>query len=470
MTTILRALMIILTGLSVVICGCSGGSGGNAGPVEKADPSAFLILPSPEDPLDSASTVVAMPVADLVAANNGLAFHLCQSSSENTVVAPNVVVNSLGKLYAGARTNTSDEIAAAAGFSGSRWSLLPTVKELNLDFSGRFSGVGGVVQTDSSVEVQNGYGYLQSYVTSLADNFGSKPILYNFAASGNDTRLRLSDSFNVSAKWETPFDPSQTSLEWFAFLEKDKVAQMSMLHQQGTFPAFRDDGYLAVELRLITNDLALLVVLPDAGRFREVEAAMNDSKLKVIASGLTPVVLDFFLPKFSFTSTGLGEALKAYGLATAMGSDRADFSGVDGTKDLYLSSLNYSTGITLDETGVSCVSNVNATLVDAHPESWTNPNAPGYWSGSYGSVVSSGYYNLLSDTCAGPPLSIPVKQGRPFLFALRDIKTGSVLFLGRVVNPKPSAEVLTEGAPTSVPCSRSFETFSLETVGILNSP
>ena len=121
-------------------------------------------------------------------------------------------------------------------------------------------------------------------------------------------------------------------------------------------------------------------------------------------AALTPAGLDIALPRFLVElALDLQSALKALGMTDAFAFDDADFSGIDGAKDLAVTAALHKAFIKFDEEGTEAAA---ATAV------------------------------VLGDRAA--PIHAQVVVDRPFLFFLRDRITGAILFVGRVTSPEAS--------------------------------
>jgi serpin B len=171
--------------------------------------------------------------------------------------------------------------------------------------------------------------------------------------------------------------------------------------QDVSFRYLKEDGYQVVELPYIGNQVSMLVVVPDQGKFEEIENRFSIEELNRILDGLSysPVALTF--PKFEFeTEISLAGTLSIMGMPTAF-SDVADFSGMTGAKDLFISDVFHKAFVSVDEEGTEAAA---ATAVEMSLTSM--PESP-----------------------------IELTVDRPFLFLIREHETGTVLFMGRVVNP-----------------------------------
>jgi serpin B len=111
--------------------------------------------------------------------------------------------------------------------------------------------------------------------------------------------------------------------------------------------------------------------------------------------------VDLVMPKFKVeTRADLGDVLEAMGMGLAF-SPEADFSGITGARDLHIGFVVHQANIDVDENGTEAAA---ATAV--------------------------GF-----DTSGGGPEPFVVRADRPFFFALRDVPTGAILFLGSVTDP-----------------------------------
>ena len=145
----------------------------------------------------------------------------------------------------------------------------------------------------------------------------------------------------------------------------------------------------------------MVVLLPAAGRFDTFEAGLNAPRVEEIMRGLQVGQVALTMPKFQFESEfSLGKTLAALGMPLAF-TDDADFSGMTGRRDLYISEVVHKAFVAVDEAGTEAAA---ATAV-------------------------------IMKATAMPAEPVQVTIDRPFIFIIRDIKTGTVLFVGRVVNP-----------------------------------
>jgi serpin B len=144
--------------------------------------------------------------------------------------------------------------------------------------------------------------------------------------------------------------------------------------------------------------------IPDAGTQEQFEAALTGPILERILSRLTRTDVDLYLPRFKMEgSFELKEALEQLGMKQPFYAPPADFSGIDGSLDLYISKIIHKSCIAVDEAGTEAAA-ATAVIMEASASPF-------------------------------PPEPVVVRLDRPFLFAIRDIPTNTLLFVGRVVAP-----------------------------------
>jgi serpin B len=159
----------------------------------------------------------------------------------------------------------------------------------------------------------------------------------------------------------------------------------------------------ALELRYDGGEIAMLIVLPAAGKLVAVENAFSAAQLKAIVAQLTPTNIHVTLPKWQLDwSAPLGKVLQDMGMTAAFSPAQADLSGIGGSKgELYITAVLQKTFIGVDERGTEAAA---ATAV-------------------------------IVGTTSAPPPPIDFTADRPFIYVIRDVATEAVLFVGRVGDP-----------------------------------
>ena len=160
-------------------------------------------------------------------------------------------------------------------------------------------------------------------------------------------------------------------------------------------------GYQTVELKYDGSELSMVLILPESGTFNAFEDSLTGGKLQTLIGGLKNTAVNLTMPKFEFDSSfGLKAALTSLGMPIAF-SDNADFSGMDGKTDLQIQDVVHKAFISVDEAGTEA-------------------------------AAASG---VVVGTTSAPVIEATVTLDHPFIFAIRDISTGAIVFTGRVTDP-----------------------------------
>ncbi len=220
------------------------------------------------------------------------------------------------------------------------------------------------------------------------------------------TRMLVTNAVYMKARWAEPFPKDATKNESFR-VEGRTPAQVPTMHLTAQLRYAAADANKLVELRYDGTPLAMLLVVPDdpAGVARA-EQALSVDTLEKWTKGLTQRKVALSMPRFSFTAGGsLNDTLRDMGIRTAF-SDRADFGGIvagEKAQKLNVSQVVQRTFLAVDEVGTEAAA---ATGV------------------------------VMRTTSLDMSAPVDVKIDRPFLFVLRDVTRGRILFVGRVSDPR----------------------------------
>jgi serpin B len=174
------------------------------------------------------------------------------------------------------------------------------------------------------------------------------------------------------------------------------------MHQSEGMNYAAGDGWQAVELAYEGGRQSMLILLPAEGQFEAFEASLNAARLDDILNAMEWTTVELALPKFSFESEfELNRALAELGMPAAFDAKRADFSGMTGESNLYISDVIHKAFVDVNEEGTEAAA---ATAVIMRLESM-------------------------------PIDPVQMQVDHPFIFMIRDNETGSILFTGRVANP-----------------------------------
>jgi serpin B len=374
----------------------------------------------------------------LVEGNSAFAFELYQALRENEgnlFYSPHSISVALAMTYAGARGETAQQMAATLQFLLEQERLHPAFNWLDAELASRGEGAQGKDDEGFSLNIVNAiwgqkdYGFLSTFLDVLAENYGAGLRILDFMNETeksrltiNDwvsdqteerikdlipegvitslTRLVLTNAIYFNAAWEYPFDEDVTEDGPFYLLDGGQVI-VPIMEQTESFGYTDGEGYQAVELQYDGNELSMVILLPEAGQFQAFEEGLKAERVDAIINDLQPTGVALTMPKFEFDSEfSLTNTLARMGMPIAF-SGGADFSGMTGSPDLFISEVIHKAFVSLDEAGTEATA---ATAVA-----------------------------MEESESPGEPVEVTID--RPFIFLIRDIETGAVLFVGRVMNP-----------------------------------
>jgi serpin B len=377
-------------------------------------------------------------VTTLVNGSNRFAFDLYRevaggNREGNVFFSPYSISTALGMTYYGARGETASDMAEVLHFTmpsdAINRAFFAVTEKLN---SGSLnegqSGAPFALVVSNGLWVQNGFGLLDSFVDGVTEAYSASVENLDFANNTEgaretinsrvaentmdrilnlipqgviaaDTRLVLTNAVYFKASWEHPFSEYATTRGEFNMIDGSSV-EMSMMTQTEHFNCSSTDEYSAVELGYAGGGTSMVIVVP-SGDFYELEQRLNAEYLEGIRDGLANENLHITMPLFEFTeSIQLGNILKLMGMESAFDS-RANFSGITGNRDLYISDVVHKAFVKVDETGTEAAA---ATAV-------------------------------VMNLRAMPEAPVEMNIDKPFVFFILDNETGSIVFMGRVMNP-----------------------------------
>lgn len=215
------------------------------------------------------------------------------------------------------------------------------------------------------------------------------------------TRLVLVNTMYFKAPWQDPFEKGLTEDGPFS-LEDGSTVTVPMMTGIKAAGLGSGDGWTSVRLPFAASTLAMTLVLPDEGRMGDLEAIVKGGRLSEVMPSTPTVEVDLTLPRWTFRSDSqLGDTLASLGMPTAF-TERADFSGITTTEQIYISDVLHEVFIAVDEAGAEAAA---ATAV-------------------------------VFRATSAPIVEATVVFDRPFLFVIHDDEHGTPLFLGRLADPR----------------------------------
>jgi len=372
-------------------------------------------------------------LAALVAGNTAFALALYEevrSQPGNLIFSPVSISAALGMTYAGARGTTAAEMAEVLRFD------LPDDR-LHAAFETLLGTLDGEdrpyeLAVANALWGQRGYGFLSSFLDLARRHYGAGLEEVDFAGDPEAAReainawvaertrdrieellapgdvdpltvMVLVNAIYLRADWALPFDPERTAEADF-HLSDDEVVQVPTMVRRAWLRYAQLDDVQILELPYEGGDLSMVVLLParEMG-IGELEAQLSSDRLGRWLGALESRYVQVHLPRFTArTELRLAEVLSEMGMPTAFALG-ADFSGLIEDKDLYLDEVIHQAFVEVQEEGTEAAA---ATAV------------------------------VVAERAAIEPDPEVFRADRPFMFLLRHRGTGTVLFLGRVCDPR----------------------------------
>jgi serpin B len=374
----------------------------------------------------------AEATAAVAASNNDFAFDLygrLAKEKGNLFFSPASLSTALAMTYAGAGGATAGEMKKTLRFT--------------LEGKGLHAGFGMLVKAlvtkkkgcslfvANALWGQKGYKFLSGFLKLVKKSYGAglqavdfkgateearktindwtekntnqkiKDLLKPGVLTG-ETRLVLTNAIYFKGMWKAPFDKANTVSENFRTLEGETIAA-DMMHMRGKkFNYMKGEGFSVLEMPYAAGDVSMVIFLPDkVDGLAEYEKMADRKNMKELIAGMEKTEMeDVAIPRFTVTREfSLASVLGAMGMPTAF-TQAADFSGIDGTKDLYISAVIHKAFVEVNEEGTQAAA---ATAV----------------------VVG----------LKGMSMNPSFRADHPFMFVILHRKTGALLFIGRVADP-----------------------------------
>lgn len=370
----------------------------------------------------------------LVDGNTAFALALYQQlrkAQGNLFFSPYSLSTALAMTYAGARGETARQMAETLHFLLAQEQLHPAFAQL--------AAVMAAVAAKGAVELNvanalwphTNYPFLADFLALTKRCYGVTTTSVDYsaeeraqatindwvAAQTNDkiqalipagmlnglTRLLLVNAIYFKGQWAYPFDPALTRPAPF-WRTPDQSVPVPFMTKEQRFLYTENATVQIVGLPYAGDDLVMLIFLPrTTDGLAAFEALMTMETLGPWIQELTPTKVLVTLPRFQLTAAiQLNEHLHAMGMVDAFSDDKADFAGMDGTQMLYMGAALHQAVLTVNEEGAEAAA---ATAVE------------------------------MKARALPPPLPL-FRADHPFVFLILEQRTGTVLFLGRVVDPR----------------------------------
>jgi serpin B len=385
------------------------------------------------------TTTTTPEQAKVTQSNNAFAIELYSQLSRrpgNLFFSPESISTALAMTYAGAQSETAAEMSKTLHFTSGLGQLHAAMGALLRDRNAAHDGYQ--LKEADALWVQTGYSLLPEFLKVTKDNYGAglNQLDFNGATETSrhtinawvaqhtenkimellqptsvtsDTRLLLTNAIYFKGDWDERFKKEDTRSEDFR-LSAARTVKAPLMHMEKGFNYFDGGSFQALEIPYKKKDLSMIVFLPKAmGGLFAFEHSLTPPNMRQWLSRLRPaheVVVG--MPKFKMeTEFSLKDTLISMGLKQAFDPKTADFSGLASRE-------------TMERDGNLSISEViHKTYVDVNEE---------------GTEAAAATAMVITKA---PTATRPIffRADHPFMFLIRDNRSGSILFIGRVSNP-----------------------------------
>ena len=439
MKTLMTSLGVIL----LVVMGCDV-------PAEQ-DQQAAAPADGPVDATDQPGASASDDAPAIVRSNNAFAFalyaKLAEEADGNLFFSPASIHTALTMTYAGARGNTARQMADVLALphdiffrppmrgAGDMMPIPWEQDRVHPAYRGLLAQLtpgpdaGYQLHVANALWGQEGYAWLDEFLQVTEDNYGAGLQEVDFVSQTEqarqtintwveeqtndkirellkrgiltpETALVLTNAIYFKGDWASQFDPDATADAPF-HISADESVDAPLMHQEGTFGYAEDENVQIISLPYVGDELSMVVILPkQVDGLANAAGQLTPDALSGMIAGLQEREVDVYLPKFTMTSEfSLGEVLQSMGMTDAFGN--ADFSGMNGGRDLFISAVVHKAFVDVNEEGTEA-------------------------------AAATGVVMGITSVPPAPPV---FRADHPFLFVIRHNETGAILFMGRVTDP-----------------------------------
>ncbi|MEA3452897.1 MAG: serpin family protein [Patescibacteria group bacterium] len=377
-------------------------------------------------------------VANVTEANNEFAldfyYYLKNKEEGNIFFSPYSMSSSLAMTYEGARGETAEQMRSVFYFPDDderrRTEYAKMFGEINREDKDY------KLHTANALWAEKNFEFLNDYFNIIDQYYGGKVTNVDFQRNAEKariiinnwveektnnkikdlipknvlnpaTRLVLTNAIYFKGSWVQQFDEDNTRDQDFK-IDKNNIVRVSMMERtdkEARFNYAENEDLQILEMPYSGEELSMLIFLPKEDNLDKLENLFNSQNLLKWKEELKEERVKIFIPKFKFeTKYLMAEDLREMGMPIAL-SASADFSGMTGDKDLFISEVIHQAFVEVNEEGTEAAA---ATAV------------------------------IMEELSAGPnnePKILTFRADHPFMFLIEHNLTGNILFMGRVTNP-----------------------------------
>lgn len=359
-------------------------------------------------------------------------FHQLRRTPGNVFLSPYSISSAMAMTAAGARHETANQMTKVLHLSDDSKQFSSSHQGLMLSILGQPKGYD--IRIANALWGQNQHPFLPDYISLIQQYYKAEGRTLDFAkepeqcrqtinqwvaTQTNDrikdllppgsivplTRMVLTNAIYFKGTWATPFDKNLTKPIDF-FLDGGEKIKTEMMYRAGSLRYADTAKAQVLELPYQGDRLSMVIVLPKKkDGLNEVETSLNHESLGSAFSTLRTSKVHVTLPKIKTTySVSLSQTLPTMGMKDAFNARMADFSGMDGTRELSISEVVHKAFCEVNEEGTEAAAATGVAMV--------------------------------TRAFMKEPPPVEFKADHPYLYFIRDMQTGTLLFLGRMCDPR----------------------------------
>jgi serine protease inhibitor len=349
------------------------------------------------------------------------------SDTGNIFISPLSVSIALTMAYNGAEGNTASDMQEVLGFGDStRLAINQTYKELMQIVLNIDSKV--TMEVANSIWYRNTFSVKKDFLDLNTEYLDAEVYPADFESSGtvdlinnwvkNKTHDKIDKIINqidpaevidlinaiyFKGIWKFQFEAQNTATGSF-YLTDGSTTQVDFMAMKEKFRYMKNSKLSALELPYGSGGMSMLVLLPEAGvSAQDICQELTAQNWDTWNSGLDSTDISLTMPKFKFSyNTELKESLENLGMGVAFDSEKSDFSGIS-DEQLYISEVLHKTFVEVNEEGTEAAAVTAVRIFTTSIE-----DTPGYTT---------------------------FDVNKPFVFAIKENSTNSIIFIGLVTNP-----------------------------------
>lgn len=423
--------MVTCMVLTILLAGCTG--------LQQPGPSAPKETPAPL-PTISLPSVASDTVVD---ANNRFSLDLYSRLADdpefkdgNLFFSPFSISSAFAITHEGARGTTADEIQVVFHFPDNRSMLSSGFEETIARINGNANAY--TLRTANAMWAEKTHPFLPDYISTADRYYGARTTNLDFIYTPDESRItinrwvedrtedRIKDLIPAGAIdsntclvitnaiyfngiWVKQFDPDKTVDADFLTGRGTpvKIPLMQKIDEAAVYGYVETDTFQALEMPYESGtgtEISMLVLLPRGNELQEIEQSLDSGSLRDLRESLQSRQVNVYFPRFTMEAKYfLPWVLSAMGMPLAF-TDAADFSGMDGSRDILITDVIHQAFVEVNEEGTEAAA---ATA-----------------------VIAGGKSAVPSED------EVPVfRADHPFIFIIQDTGTGNILFMGRVSDP-----------------------------------